>query len=211
MGATEISRSCSSPPFEGHAGRFSPRYVVRWCGGRSRCFTVPSGPPWGSDARQLHVLLEATGLERGRRTLPRGASPRVRFPQGPSLGRLQEVRAVEPDADRGAMGGGRDLRDPLPRHARPSLEREHRAREAVRGPRARPDRFGPTAGVRGLALRGSVRASEKEGDPRRRGGRGRDHRGVFGARAHDGRRGWGRNVVALALVLQEPHAREGQG
>src|SRR3712207_1893275 len=114
--------------------------VLRW-----ECGT----PLWGVDGRlsehNIVVVVAGAGCvldlpflsriarrQRGDRALPGGPPLSLRPSEGAALGGLPPLRAVEPDPARGALGGGRGLRAPLPRYAAPGHNRSDRARPAVR-------------------------------------------------------------------------------
>src|SRR5215207_1016611 len=109
--------------------------------------------------RVLHLPLlpRAPRRERGARAVPRRPAARLRPGPRAAVGRLPPVRAVEPDAPRGAVGGHRGRRAAVPPHEDARLDGPDRPRQAPRGAGAGPHRAPRAAGVRRLALRGPVR------------------------------------------------------
>ncbi len=116
----------------------------------------------------MHVLQPAPGSKPGHRGLSHRAAPGVRLLEGEALGRVPEVRALEPVAHRGAVGGGGGVRANIPGAPNEGLYGKRWAGKTPGGPDPGTDWSAPAAGVRGVALRGPVRSSKKEGDPLRR-------------------------------------------
>src|SRR5690606_4311553 len=100
----------------------------------------------------LYLLRIRVPVQRIDRIVPDRATAGVRWGKGSALGHLSQLRALEPDAARDAVGGDRGVRAGVPRDAAAGLDGEHRTCPSVGGARAGSDRRAAAAGVRGVAL-----------------------------------------------------------
>jgi peptidyl-dipeptidase Dcp len=97
-------------------GRPRPRSSIGTSvGATQRSSPCSSAGGWSkSDVCGVHVLQPSARDQRGRRTLSGRSPPGLRRGSGAIVGRVQAMRAVEPDAARRALGSGRDLRAAVP-------------------------------------------------------------------------------------------------
>ena len=114
--------------------------------------------------------------QRSGRTFSGRATAGVRRATRPPVGRLPQVRAVEPHSHRRAMGSDRGVRAIVPLDPPARLDRQHRPRPDPRRPGARAHRRTAAARDGGVALRRPVRpptakAPHLHRRRRRRGGR----------------------------------------
>ena len=125
----------------------------------------PCDPPDPSKAESrvhdVHVLQQVAPDQRGRGSLSGRAPAGLRHRKGAVVGRMQELRTLEPDAAGRALGGGRDVREAIPRDPSADFVGEHRAGQAPRGTGIGANRQAVAAGVRGMEVRRSVSESRR--------------------------------------------------
>src|SRR5690606_18630579 len=137
--ASRLASRASLPPLAG-AGA-TATLMARWI--------VASDP----DVPALHLLPLGPREERSARDVSGGEPDRVRCLEGPPLGGVPEVPALEPGADRGALGARRGSGEALPRCAAARALGEHRAGEAARWHAADPRGQGAAGRAGRVALR----------------------------------------------------------